>query len=54
MLMKYPAKTAEQSHGSGLEKSGAIFRFCQGRLKVIFLIVSWAVASFSQPFMQTL
>ena len=44
----------QQSHGSGLEKSGAIFRFCQGCLKVIFLIVSWAVANFFQPFMQAL
>jgi len=32
----------QQSHGSGLEKSGSIFSFSQGCLKVIFLIVSWA------------
>jgi len=50
----YIRQGLQQSHGSGLEKSGAIFSFCQGRLKVIFLIVSWAVASFFQPFMQTI
>ena len=32
-------------------KSRQLFRFCAGRLKVIFLIVSKAVASFSQPLM---
>ena len=32
-------------------KSRRLFRFCAGRLKVIFLIVSKAVASFSQPLM---
>jgi len=30
-------------------KSGRLFRFCAGSLKVIFLIVSKAAASFSQP-----
>ncbi len=32
-------------------KSGRLFRFYAGRLKVIFCIVSKAVVSFSQPLM---
>jgi hypothetical protein len=41
----------QQWHGGGLGKAGGFFLFCPGRLKVIFLIVSKAVASFSQPLM---
>jgi len=41
----------QQWQGGGLGKAGGFFLFCPSRLKVIFLIVSKAVASFSQPLM---